>query len=128
MFTPCPVPYGVVTVIVIAPTVPAGVVNVILFWLVTVKLVTLVPPKVIAVAFDKYKPCNTTAVPPVCDPLFGNTPNTIGGFPGTDGGCGTGGCGKLPDTALEPVAKSPCAPLYGGIPSKNIALLFSVHI
>jgi hypothetical protein len=60
-----------VTVTVTAPTVPAGVVAVILVALATTTLVAAEVPKVTVAPVAKFVPVMVTAVPPAVDPVFG---------------------------------------------------------
>ena len=75
-------PPGVVTEIVTGPYRWALVVALIWVGLVTVKLAAAVVPKVTAVAVkwtpEKWVPVIVTAVPPVVDPVFGETLLTVG--------------------------------------------------
>jgi hypothetical protein len=67
-----------VTVTVTAPALPAGVVAVICVPLTTTALVAAVPPNVAVAPTAKLVPVIVTAVPPAVDPLFGDTPATVG--------------------------------------------------
>ena len=68
-----------VTVTVTAPTLPAGVVAVMVVLLTTAILVAAVPPNVTVAPAAKFVPVIVTAVPPVVEPAFGDTPLTVGG-------------------------------------------------
>jgi len=68
-----------VTVTVTAPAAPAGVVAVMVVLLTTTTLVAAVPPNVTVAPERKFVPVIVTAVPPAVDPLFGDTPLTVGG-------------------------------------------------
>jgi hypothetical protein len=72
------VPLGVVTSTLAVPTVPAGVVAVILVELTTITLVAAVPPMVTAVAPVKSVPVMVIAVPPAVEPLVGEILVTVG--------------------------------------------------
>ena len=76
------VPPGVVTSTLLAPAVPAGVVQVMVVALTTTLFVTAVPPKVTPVAPVKPVPVSVTAVPPAMLPALGATLVSVGG----DGG------------------------------------------
>ncbi len=76
------VPPGVVTSTLLAPAVPAGVLQVMVVALFTVRLVAAVPPKVTPVAPVKLVPVSVTTVPPPVGPLGGFTLVSVGG----DGG------------------------------------------
>jgi hypothetical protein len=67
-----------VTVTVAAPTLPAGVVPVIVVLFTTTTLVAAVPPNVTVAPAAKFVPVIVTAVPPAVDPLFGDTLLTVG--------------------------------------------------
>jgi hypothetical protein len=69
---------GFVTVTVTAPAAPAGVVAVIVVLLTTVTPVAAALPNVTVAPATKFVPVIVTAVPPVTDPLFGDTPVTVG--------------------------------------------------
>ena len=71
------VPPTVVTSMLTAPAVWAGVVAVILVGLITVKL-TAVPPMLTAVAPAKLLPVIVILVPPAADPVEGETLVTVG--------------------------------------------------
>ena len=68
-----------VTVTVTAPALPAGVVAVICVPLTTTTFVAAAPPNVTVAPVAKFVPVIVTAVPPAVDPLFGDTPLTVGG-------------------------------------------------
>jgi hypothetical protein len=70
---------GFVTVTVIDPTLPAGVVAVIVVALTTTTLVAAVLPNVTVAPAAKLVPVIVTAVPPEVDPVFGETLLTVGG-------------------------------------------------
>ena len=70
---------GFVTVTVTASALPAGVIAVISVPLTTATFVAAVPPNVTAAPAAKFVPAIVTAVPPPVDPLFGDTPLTVGG-------------------------------------------------
>lgn len=110
------------------PAAWAGAINVIVFEFTTVKLDIETPPNVTAVAPVKYNPCMVTEKPPAVVPTEGVTPKILGWLPTTGGGAGTAGCGTLPYSMVDPVAKSPEAPPIGGTPSINIELSSSVKI
>ena len=76
------VPPGVVTSTLLAPAVPAGVVQVMVVGLTTVRFVAAVPPKVTFVAPVKFVPVSVTIVPPAVLPVAGLTLVSVGG----DGG------------------------------------------
>jgi hypothetical protein len=67
-----------VTVTVTAPALPAGVVAVICVPLTTTTLVAAAPPTVTVAPVAKFVPVIVTAVPPAVEPLFGETPLTVG--------------------------------------------------
>jgi len=67
------------TVTVTAPALPAGVVAVMLEPLTTTTLFAAVPPNVTVAPTAKLVPVIVTAVPPAVDPVFGDTPLTVGG-------------------------------------------------
>jgi hypothetical protein len=67
-----------VTVTVTAPALPAGVVAVICVPLTTTTLLAAVPPNITVAPAAKFVPVIVTAVPPVVDPVFGDTPPTVG--------------------------------------------------
>jgi hypothetical protein len=71
-------PLDVVTTIVTAPAVPAGVITVIEVSLTTVSEVPAFPPKVTDVAPVNRRPVIVTVVPPVVDPVAGRTLVTDG--------------------------------------------------
>ena len=71
-------PLGVVTTIVTAPAVPAGVITVIEVSLTTVSEVPAFPPKVTDVASVNRRPVIVTVVPPAVDPVAGRTLVTDG--------------------------------------------------
>jgi hypothetical protein len=68
-----------VTVTVTAPTAPAGVVAVIVVPFTTTTFVAAVEPNVTVAPLAKLVPVIVTGVPPEFDPLFGDTPVTVGG-------------------------------------------------
>jgi len=68
-----------VTVTVTAPALPAGVVAVICVPLTTTTFVAAAPPNVTVAPVAKFVPVIVTAVAPAVDPLFGDTPLTVGG-------------------------------------------------
>jgi hypothetical protein len=68
-----------VTVTVIAPALPAGVVAVIVVLLTTTTLVAAVLPNVTAAPVAKFVPVIVTAVPPATGPPLGDTLLTVGG-------------------------------------------------
>jgi hypothetical protein len=70
---------GFVTVTVTAPALPAGVVAVIVVLFTTVTPVAAVPPNVTVAPAAKFVPVIVTAVPPVVDPVFGETLLTVAG-------------------------------------------------
>ena len=72
------VPAGVVTSTLLAPAVPAGVVQVMVVELTTTLFVAAVPPKVTFVAPVKPVPVSVTAVPPAVRPVFGATLVSLG--------------------------------------------------
>jgi hypothetical protein len=74
-----------VTVTVTAPALPAGVVAVMLALLTTTTLVAAVAPNVTVAPVAKFVPVIVTAVPPAVEPVFGDTPLTVGGFVTPDG-------------------------------------------
>ena len=67
-----------VTVTVTAPTLPAGVVAVIVVPLTTTTFVAAVPPNVTVAPVAKFDPVIVTEVPPDVDPVFGETLVTVG--------------------------------------------------
>ena len=67
-----------VTVTVVGPALPAGVVAVICVALTTTTFVAAVPPTVTAAPEAKFVPVIVTLVPPAVDPLFGDTFVTVG--------------------------------------------------
>ena len=67
-----------VTVTVAAPTLPAGVVAVIVVLLVTTTFVAAALPNVTVAPAAKLVPVMVTAVPPAVGPLFGLTLLTVG--------------------------------------------------
>ena len=71
-------PDGVVTVTLIIPAVPAGLVVVIEVPLTTVKLVAAVLPNFTAVAPSKFVPVIVTGVPPITEPVAGERTVTVG--------------------------------------------------
>lgn len=71
-------PPGVVTTTLAEPTVPAGVVAVMLVALTTVTAVAAVPPMVTPVAPVKLVPVMLTLVPPEVGPVEGLTELTVG--------------------------------------------------
>ncbi len=71
-------PLGVVTTIVTAPAVPAGVITVIEVSLTTVSEVPAFPPKVTDEAPVNRRPVIVTVVPPAVDPVAGRTLVTDG--------------------------------------------------
>jgi hypothetical protein len=68
-----------VTATVTTPALPDGVVAVMVVLLTTTTLVAAVPPNVRVAPAAKLVPVIVTAVPPVVDPLFGDTLLTVGG-------------------------------------------------
>ena len=72
------VPLGVVTNTLAVPTLPAGVVAVMLVELTTVTLVAEVPPIVTEVAPVKSVPVIVTPVPPSVVPVDGEIDDTVG--------------------------------------------------
>ena len=68
-----------VTVTVTAPTLPAGVVAVMLVPLATTMFVAAFPPNVTVAPEAKPVPVIVTLVPPAVGPLFGDTLVTVGG-------------------------------------------------
>ena len=68
-----------VTVTVAVPALPAGVVAVMVVLLTTAILVAAAPPNVTVAPAAKFVPVMVTAVPPVVDPVLGDTPPTVGG-------------------------------------------------
>jgi len=70
---------GFVTVTVAAPALPAGVVAVICVLLATTTFVAAAVPNVTLAPEAKFVPMIVTAVPPVVEPLFGDTLLTVGG-------------------------------------------------
>ena len=68
-----------VTVTVTAPALPAGVVAVMVVLFTTTTLVAAAPPNVTVAPAAKFVPVIVTAVPPVVDPLLGDTLLTVGG-------------------------------------------------
>jgi hypothetical protein len=68
-----------VTVTVTAPTLPAGVVAVMVVPFVTTTFVAAAPPNVTVAPAAKFVPVIVTAVPPATGPLFGATLVTVGG-------------------------------------------------
>jgi hypothetical protein len=73
-----PDPPALVTVTVTAPIAFAGVVAVIVVLFATETLVAAVLPNVTAAPEMKFVPEIVTAVPPAAEPLFGETPVTVG--------------------------------------------------
>lgn len=69
---------GFVTVTVTAPALPAGVVAVICVLLVMTTLVAAAVPNVTVAPDTKFVPVIVTAVPPLVEPVFGETPVTVG--------------------------------------------------
>jgi len=67
-----------VTVTVTAPALPAGVVAVMVVLFTTTTLVAAAAPNVAVAPAAKFVPVIVTAVPPPVDPLFGDTPVTVG--------------------------------------------------
>jgi hypothetical protein len=67
------------TITVTAPAVPAGVTAVIVVLLTTTTLVAAAAPKVTVAPEAKFVPVIVTDVPPAVEPLFGDTPVTVGG-------------------------------------------------
>jgi hypothetical protein len=67
-----------VTVTVTAPTLPAGVVAVMVVLLTTATLVAAALPKVTVAPVAKFVPVMVTAVPPSVVPLVGDTLVTVG--------------------------------------------------
>jgi hypothetical protein len=76
-------PPGLVTVTVTAPTLPAGVVAVMLVLLTTTTFVAAALPNVTVAPATKFVPVMVTAVPPAVDPLLGDTLVTVGIGPDT---------------------------------------------
>jgi len=72
-------PLLLVTVTVTAPTLPPGVVAVMVVPFVTTTFVAAVPPNVTVAPAAKFVPVIVTAVPPATGPLFGATLVTVGG-------------------------------------------------
>jgi hypothetical protein len=72
------VPSGVVTSTLAVPTLPAGVVAVMVVSLSTLTPVASAPPIVTAVASVKPEPLMVTLVPPAAVPLFGLMLSTTG--------------------------------------------------
>ena len=72
------VPPGVVTSTLAVPALPAGVVQVAVVLLVTLKLVHAVPPTVITVAPVRFVPVIVMTVPPAAGPEVGETEVTVG--------------------------------------------------
>ncbi len=70
-------PPGVVTLTSTVP-VPAGEVAVICVALLTVNEPAALPPKLTALAPEKFVPVMVTPVPPAAGPVFGLTPVTVG--------------------------------------------------
>jgi hypothetical protein len=68
-----------VTVTVTAPTLPAGVVAVMVVLLTTATLVAAALPKVTVAPVAKFVPAIVTEVPPAAGPLLGDTLVTVGG-------------------------------------------------
>jgi hypothetical protein len=68
-----------VTVTVTAPTLPAGLVAVIVVLFTTTTFVAAVLPNVTVAPGAKFVPVTVTAVPPATGPLFGTTLLTVGG-------------------------------------------------
>jgi hypothetical protein len=68
-----------VTVTVVAPALPAGVVAVIVVLFTTTTFVAALLPNFTVVPAEKLVPVIVTAVPPEVDPLFGLTLVTVGG-------------------------------------------------
>jgi len=77
-FTRLPLCPFTVTVTVTAPTLPAGVVAVIVVAFTTVTPVAAAPPNVTVAPAAKFVPVMVTAVPPAVGPLFGLTLLTVG--------------------------------------------------
>jgi hypothetical protein len=73
------VPYSVVTIMPIAPTLRAGVIQVIVVLFTTLIVVAAKPSNVIDVTPIKDVPVIVTLVPPAVLPLNGETPVTFGG-------------------------------------------------
>jgi hypothetical protein len=69
---------GFVTVTVTAPALPAGVVAVMAVLFSTTTLLAAIPPNATVAPVTKLVPVIVTAVPPVVEPLFGDTPLTAG--------------------------------------------------
>jgi len=67
-----------VTVTAAAPTVPAGVVAVMVVLFTTTTFVAAAAPNVTVAPVTKFVPVIVTAVPPPVDPLFGLTLLTVG--------------------------------------------------
>ena len=72
------VPPGVVTKTLAAPTVPAGVVAVMVVELTKAKVAALTPPMVTPVAPVKSVPVMVMLVPPAVEPLVGEILITVG--------------------------------------------------
>jgi hypothetical protein len=72
------VPLGLVTVTSTVPAVPGGDVTVSEVSELTVKLVTVAPPKATLVAPVKPVPVRVTEVPPAVEPELGEIPLTVG--------------------------------------------------
>ena len=72
------VPMGVVTSTLAVPTLPAGVVAVILVSLTTITLAAAAPPMVTAVAPVKSVPVMVMGVPPFAAPVAGEILVTVG--------------------------------------------------
>jgi len=96
------------------PTLPAGVVAVIVVLLTTVTPVAAAVPNVTVALEAKFVPVIVTAVPPAVDPLFGLTPVTVGGV-----------------TYVNPLARLPLRPLVlvtatgtaPGLPAGAVAVI-----
>ncbi len=73
------VPYSVVTIMPIAPTLRAGVIQVIVVLFTTLIVVAAKPPNVIDVTPIKDVPVIVTLVPPSVLPLNGEMPVMLGG-------------------------------------------------
>ena len=73
-----PVPAGVVTCTSTVPWLCAGVTAMIDVGLLTLKLAAGVPPNVTDVASLRSVPLMTTLVPPLVDPVLGETDVTVG--------------------------------------------------
>ena len=77
-FVAVALPFGVVTAMLFAPTVPAGVTAVMLVDETTTTLVAATPPTVTLVAPVKLAPVIVIAVPPAVEPEVGDTEEIVG--------------------------------------------------